>query len=118
MDIKNHKPTLEQLQEFTDAELSEAVLIKLHPKNKNDIKPDVFGSGAKLSAGMCDRWVTFDINNWSDMGALANKYSICGMASVDGWDAFHRNENGDFCFHVWHQNELRAKATVFLMMDI
>jgi len=122
MDIKNNKPTVEQLQELTDAELSQAVLIKLHPKNKNDIKPDIFGNGSVLRMGMCDKWVSFDIKNWPDMGLLANKYKIGAIYSAvtKGWAAFYVDYDNNTVNRIdcYHENELRAKAIVFLMMEI
>ena len=110
MDIKNHKPTLEQLQEFTDAELSQSVFRKMHPTGlipQGEVPVD--------KNGLCRH---FDINNWSNMGALANKYKIGAIPTFSGWNAFHSDNDGRFVFDVHDKNELRAKAIVFLMMDI
>ena len=101
------KPTLEQLQEFTDAELSEAIFIKVYGKVK------VLHAYSSVAI---DHIMSFDINNWSDMGALANKHKIGSVySSISGNCCAFTIDDEIEC---WHQNELRAKAIVFLLMDI
>ena len=102
------KPILEQLQEFTDSELSQSVFRKMHPTGlipQGEVPVD--------KNGLCRH---FDINNWSDMGALANKHKISAIYSspTDQWAAFCKGDDDEY----YHHNEPRAKAIVFLLMEI
>ena len=113
------KPTLEQLQEFTGAELSKEVLIKLNPENKIDVGIGYHCGVLRIGADH-NEWVEFNINNWSDMGALANKHKISAIYSstTKEWTAFYSDDDSDLTIDIHDKNELRAKAIVFLLMDI
>ena len=117
------KPTLEQLQEFTDLEINIAVTEKLkitHKVHDGQVFQAVKHDGVNVVSVMA----TVDYcNNWSDMGALANKHKINAIYSLTTkkWTAFFVDDDGDnSCnsFDFTHTNELRAKAIVFLLMDI
>ena len=107
------KPTLEQLQEFTENELSQAVFESLYPH----FDLVVTEKGVSYGVDERDQEIQFDINNWSDMGALANKHKIGSTynSKYDIWRA--TTETGPMVF-AEHKNELRAKAIVFLLMEI
>ena len=127
MDIKNHKPTLEQLQEFTELEINIAVTEKVNRESYKEWAVTADETAVFHCGINGDQHHSVDIidycNNWSDMGALANKHGISAIYSsiTEEWSAFYVDYSGDNTVNsaeCYHKNELRAKAIVFLMMEI